>query len=1109
MPWASAAGAEDVEKPQVTVPAPAAPEGGHWASEAPQDDRPMPGITESLLQGIVGGGKDLGKSVASVSGYQPPADKPDQISPAASPFEWRDLWSPSRGAAKTAYQFGKSAPTLATGVAGGLLGSYGGPAGTVAGGAIGAMLGSAVQSVGPAFANELKKAPDNPDAAWTKAMEHAATEGAFAGAGWAAFPLKFFNGPIKNMLFQAAGVQPVIGMTKQATENAMEGRPLSENMGQAYAQSVAGTLPIMAGHQAVSMGARGIKNSLSDAFSPLEDTVRDLQMKTTPMAHGDAATESRAAAKDFANERRNAVWRWNQFHDLLMKGTDAEQRQRMWDAADAESVARQQGMTPEQIEAHGIGLSTLSPRERAMTEVLQRESATVLDEAKQVGIFEGEGLPSYVPRIVAMIGADGTVSRPKSGQPQLTPEVNGISTTTPQMKGRRHLTFEETEAAARAKLGDEATVVRDIATLPMATARLQEAVAGRTLINKVKELGSNLGVDLVAEGRQPDPSWFTINHPAFKTYRPRIGNDGQIVKDENGQVVFDSVPLYIRGDFKGPLEAVLQSGNNSKVYNALMDLKSKATSVIMYSPLIHNAVEWGRALPAMPGKVATGWIYFKGNRERNKEGAMSQAISEGLVPIGKRYGIQDITGMMEGPNTAPGRSLTSRVLAAPVEGVFGENAGNAVKRGVDKAGDFWHNTLLWDRIADLQFGLYSDFRAKLIRKGFDETTAGRTAAHLANRYAGALPMESMSENARKLANLTMFSRSFTLGNIGAMKDTINGLPRDIQAQILRDAGPEMLSKATSYAKRKARGILMMDIGLSYAMNSALQSGIAVMRGDRTLSQEGQEYVERMEALLKKGKENPFEILAHPFASLESMTAMAHNEPGKRDRVLVGYRKDGTAIYMRNPAGKIGEEFIGYLTGPLDMMKRKEGTLFRPVMQTISNDKGFGRKVYDPNAVTSAEQARNVGNIVQTFMESQVPVESIKGAWELGTGQGTPDERKLNALKTLGPLTGLTFSKGAPGGPAIGELYRAKAKQDYKLQEAMPDIRKMIVRGDIAGARHKMTEINLDPRYQQYIIRTTVNPEKRISKRLKDTLYRSGDQEAIENFERSLRQRQQP
>jgi hypothetical protein len=82
------------------------------------------------------------------------------------------------------------------------------------------------------------------------------------------------------------------------------------------------------------------------------------------------------------------------------------------------------------------------------------------------------------------------------------------------------------------------------------------------------------------------------------------------------------------------------------------------------------------------------------------------------------------------------------------------------------------------------------------------------------------------------------------------------------------------------------------------------------------------------------KEHPLALL-QPFDFHEpDCPRPPRTSPGKQDRIRVGTSKDGTAIYMRNPAGKIGEEFIGYMNGPLDMMRRKLGTIARPGWQIL-------------------------------------------------------------------------------------------------------------------------------------------------------------------------------
>ena len=60
-----------------------------------------------------------------------------------------------------------------------------------------------------------------------------------------------------------------------------------------------------------------------------------------------------------------------------------------------------------------------------------------------------------------------------------------------------------------------------------------------------------------------------------------------------------------------------------------------------------------------------------------------------------------------------------------------------------------------------------------------------------------------------------------------------------------------------------------------------------------------------------------------------------------------------------------------------MLRRKLGTFARPAYEILSNDRGFGRKVYDPYAKTWGDTARNAGRIAMTILGDQVPMQSIK------------------------------------------------------------------------------------------------------------------------------------
>lgn len=856
--------------------------------------------------------------------------------------------------------------------------------------------------------------------------------------------------------------------------------------------------------------AGSLAASFKNAADTLLDIGRDAQMLVAPMARG--TRDSMAMAKDFANSLRRNRWDWARIDEDVAQKFTPEQRARMWSAADEESVSIQLG-EPASMREHQ-GLATLEPAERAAVEELQARAQNAWVRARDLGMVEGEGLPSYTPRMI--------INTMGAGSKETALALDGIGsnlkTKTANMLKRKYLEAQETEAAAKAKYGDEAMLARDIRVLPLATSQLEDAIAGRSLINNIKDYGARTGSETVSEGAIPaggDVKWFTLDHPAFKTWRPKF-EDGKALLDENGKPVFEQVPIYVHGDFEGPLRAVLQH-KSGPLYGAMMSLKGKTMSLIMNSPMIHNAVEWGRAIPAMPGKVATFKVYFEGNRAKHNVPLMQEAIDSGLVPIGHRFFNQDINGIMEAPDLTPGRSFTSKVLAA-VPGLFDEAAGTAVKRAIDKVGDFWHNTLLWDRVADLQMGLYVNFRADAIAKGIDTQTASRMAAHWANRYAGALPKEAMSDAATKFSNMLMFSRSFTMGNLGVLKDMFTGLPKDVIAQIERDAGfragsieggeaaaQEAVSVAKDIARRKAMSVIALDMAAMYIGNSLLQNVMNVMFNDSTLEKEYHGYAGRFLAKMQAVKEHPLELI-QPLRLLQDLSATSENEPSRQDRVRVGTAANGTAIYARNPVGKIGEEFIGYMTGPLDMMRKKLGTIARPAWQIMSNDAGFGRKIYDPDADMPAKYLANLGRIVKHLVGSQLPEGQIGAFSDLVKGEG---DAKVNAMQAFGPFAGVTFSKGAPGGPAVGEMYAARSQHDFQVNQALPDIRRQIQRGDMDGAINRMTELDIPQGLQRFYIKTTLNPALRMSPRAVKDFYLHATPEQRARFDRARQAAPQP
>ena len=108
------------------------------------------------------------------------------------------------------------------------------------------------------------------------------------------------------------------------------------------------------------------------------------------------------------------------------------------------------------------------------------------------------------------------------------------------------------------------------------------------------------------------------------------------------------------------------------------------------------------------------------------------------------------------------------------------------------------------------------------------------------------------------------------------------------------------------------------------------------------------------------------------------------------------------------------------------MKRKAGIFARPTLQVVYNDKMFPGMMKAPIFDTrpNANQLMNVYRFADLYLEAPLPMDAIRSAGGL-MGIGTPakDDTSVLAGKILGPLAGMTISKGYPGGPARGASVR--------------------------------------------------------------------------------------
>lgn len=852
-------------------------------------------------------------------------------------------------------------------------------------------------------------------------------------------------------------------------------------------------------------------STMNGARDALREFGRDVMMKTDPLGLGSDA--AKATAKDYANEERRISYHLSQIDKMIMSKYDPDERANMGRALDEQSVMDQQMQVPaiERIQnerdalrndpdidakdravalakltreynrvrketaplTSDRGLGRLPEDQRALAETLNSMSQRAWKGMQDAGIVDGAALPHYMPRyFVNVIDDKGTVAPAARGDTasRLDPIGTNLRTNGP---GRRsYLTPEESEAAARTALGRNANLVQDIRALLVSLQRSQRAIAGKELIKAVKEIGEKSGAETVSD--EPKDGFFTIDHPAFTEIKPsyREDEDGNMVPrlDENGKPILTKKPIYVSREFEGPLRAVLNKPTGA-LYNALMQVKATSVGLIMMSPMTHNMVIYGKAFPLMPGKMLTLGLYRDGYQVRKDPQLMDKFIGAGMVPINGGW-MQDILGVAREAGAPPGRSLIARGLGNAVGLVGGEKANMKTRSMIDAAGHFWHGTLLWDRIADLQAGIAQNMRNQLIAKGVDDDTATTVAAHFANRFAGAMPKEALSDIARKVANLTLFSRSFTLGNLGIMKDVMTGLPSEVKAQLNRNQGKIVADAAKSIARRKAIGTFIADLALFYGMNAAVQLGIQGLRqylndkDEHPLDELGKigsdvahGFARRWSELVDRRTEHPLDWL-NPFDDISSLSPLHDNEPGKQDRIFVGTDHTGRGVYVKNPFGKVGEEFKNYLTSPLSQIKAKLSPFIRPVLDTVANADNFGRKVYNADDGSVTSDLKAIGDIIAHWMTAQVPMTTIQGGYDYASG--APDADMSIAKSAVPFFTGLSVSQGSRLGPQGAIEKQVYDRHEQAILALYPQIADLVSRGNVEDAQKKLAELGETP-----------------------------------------------
>ena len=808
-----------------------------------------------------------------------------------------------------------------------------------------------------------------------------------------------------------------------------------------------------------------IGTTLHRGISALFDIKYATQMVLAPMSVGTEDTQR--IAKHTANLLREARYESFTIIRALASKFTPEQRRRMWEAANRESEARQLGIDP-----GTEGLNGLSLEEKTTVEALQNQLLTVYNRARQLGMFRAESLPSYTPRVF-------------DDQNNLIRDISVIPYVMGMLREAVH-TRELIEFIRNYKVGpqqDPGAIIADQTTEEVPEEMEEEPAekegphpglfkapnpAAEALNRFAYEFRAGTPQmmrrfhfsaeesELAAKKHAPKrlSEYFTLpEHPAFSVWEqtPYRGR-------------YHRYPIRIHRVFEGPLRAIL-GGKQGALYRGLIELKSRMMTSILFG-MGHFFVIASRALPVSPRLVK---MALDGNALRKNTNEFQKFLGSGLVPITRDYGFLETESLQRIVAPQPGRSWTANIaaaiLSAPVRLVdkgAAQKISLAVKQSIDRLGQIMHETLLWDRVADLQAGLAQHFYQKAKKKGLDDDAALIVSSHMANLLTGALPRESMSEGARKVLNAILFSRSYTMSSLGVIKSAVQGLPIDLQRMI----ESEQRKTANNFARRLALGILLTDFTMYSVLNNALQSAadVALMAHhnvpvQEAVQQEMQTYVDDLQRELKEGQDikNPIDIVR--VALSPHIGPMSHHERTKEHRILVGFEPNGRAVYVRMPFGKSVEDIIGFFTDTYNTIRNKASPFIRPLITLYTARDDLGRAIYDPYGDTSEKGSQVARYVANMIMNDVLPMETIKGAMNVLEGQATPEDY----LRMAGQLFGMTVSHGYPGGPAMSEINAYQQSKRWHQQQTRQEIRELLRLGKTDEAVQKMTEAGFTPR----------------------------------------------
>ena len=809
-----------------------------------------------------------------------------------------------------------------------------------------------------------------------------------------------------------------------------------------------------------------ISNAFSVVSSYASDFVAAAQMAIAPMSL-DAKDEARKYAKDFISLKRATRHTTNFDIEEAGRLFTRDQLKKMFEAADADSIAAQRGLTNPAT----VGLASLTPTERTYVERWLAFSENTFRRAKRLNMVKADELPFYVPHEMVNVGS--RVTRPN----------------------------------------EPPHVVQDFRTLILVVGRLSEAIAGKILIENLREFGNRIGQQLVATGEIPSShsvdlkpitgvttstsnlrhrafetieqaqdaasyipprngkAWFTIKaNPAFYEWQwrksPADPNQGQPVR----------MPIYIHPSFEGPLRAVLHEPHGV-IYKGYRELKSKLLSTILYG-VMHLGVVGFRAVSVRPNL----WMAVReGKAVQRDRNEMQRLIRAGLVPMGKRGLIQDAEGIESELLDKAGNSWTAQILGF-VPDLFSEKAGHATKKTIDRLGNFVHGYLMWDVIASMQVGVAKGIERQFIAKGVSQEVAAKVAVRFANTAAGAISQETMGQMTRAVLNVLLFSVSYRTTSFTVIKDAITGIPRDMESQLRLSGGQPAVDLARSIARRLALKTILIDAALLVGLTSVAQNAFNISMAKNPWSMEalkieGEGYVRRVMAAgdkIASGEAiNPFDVVASMLKVVGSLTPMADHEDGKKWHLKVGIEPNWTAVYVRPALGKFAQDMFEYATeSPIAVLGRIESPFARIGTGIMTGKDSLGRDIAQAKPQTTAEQRQKTLDYVTWALRQLTPDTAIQAGRKLVSGEGG----KFEVAQILGGGLGFSFSHGYPGGETKAIMHDIRQQKEFDVQRGMAEVTRLVKAGKPAEAfKILTTDMHMQPREAIIVMNHSLNP----------------------------------